>query len=83
MREAQRLTALAIDEPCDECNRIEVFRHELFVLNDDVIRVLEEAHELQDAGRVDDGSLLERILVGEREAAGFLTEEEVIDDEAP
>src|SRR4051794_15299654 len=70
-------SALALDEPDDVVDRIEVLRNEVLVLDPDVEGLLQEADQLEHARRVDDAgldqrgrSLERRRVVAEEEVRG-------------
>ena len=68
-----RYGALALDEPDDVVDRLEVLGHEFVVRDLDLVRVLEPADELEDARRVDDPRFDQRLVP--RQAAGVVAED--------
>jgi len=69
---------LAFNEACDTLDRIEIRRHELVVLDRDAVLAFEEANQLEDASRVDDPAVEERLTVVE---ILILPKQKVFDDE--
>src|SRR5439155_27270151 len=67
-----------LHEPIDG---VEVLRDQFFVLDGEAVFLLEKAHQLENARRVDDAQLQQRIAVGQRRV--LLAEKEVLDDELP
>src|SRR6266705_3569236 len=70
---------LPIDELAEPRDGIEVLGHDLLVADGDAERFLDERDQLQDAGRVDDPPLRERIV--ERQGRAAVAEQEILDDE--
>ena len=80
LADASRLgLQLPFDEGGHALDRIEIRGDELLVRDRDRVFGLDEGDELQDARRVDDAALEERVAVAELSIA--LPEQEVVDDE--
>lgn len=70
---------LPFDEPGDALNRVEIVGDEIFVGDGDRVPLLEEPHQLEHTGGVDDSALEERVV--RRQRSVLLSEEKVLDDE--
>ena len=55
----------------------------IFIADVDRVSLLQVAHQLEDAGRIDDAELLKGVVVGERESSRLVPVQEVSRDEVP
>src|SRR5436190_1830155 len=72
---------LAFDECRNLGYRVQVVGHKLRIVDVDPVALLQVTDELEDAGRIHDAALLERVVIGEGEAARCVAKQKVIDDE--
>src|SRR5512132_4694673 len=72
---------LAVEKGDEAVDRVEVLGNEILVVELDRVPRLQEAHQLQHAGRIDDAVVEERHVVGEPDVV--VPQEKAVDDELP